>query len=184
MAAGADTTGAVYERNAWTAFRQSLTRFDRSKLTPWVALRNTIGFALPLMFGFAFGHPLGGLAVATGALNVSYSDKDDPYLFRVRRMIAASLMVGLAVFCGSLSGVHNGSAVAIAGMWAFAAGMLVALSPAAADVGLISLVTLVVFQATPRTRDVALSAALLALSGGLFQTLITMIIWPLRRYAP
>jgi uncharacterized membrane protein YccC len=184
MAAGADTTGAVYERNAWAAFRQSLTRFDRSKLTPWVALRNTIGFAVPLVFGFAFGHPLGGLAVATGALNVSYSDKDDPYLFRVRRMIAASVMVGLAVFCGYLSGVHNDSAVAIAGIWAFAAGMLVALSPAAADVGVISLVTLVVFQAASRTRDVALSAALLALAGGLFQTFITMLMWPLRRYAP
>jgi uncharacterized membrane protein YccC len=184
MAAGADTTEAVHDRRAWSAFRQSLTRFDRSKLAPWVALRNTIGFALPLVGGFAFGHPLGGLAVATGALNVSYSDKDDPYLFRVRRMIAASVMVGLAVFWGSLSGAHNGSAVVLAGLWAFVAGMLVALSPAAADVGVMSLVTLVVFQATSRTRDVALSAALLALAGGLFQTLITMIMWPLRRYAP
>jgi uncharacterized membrane protein YccC len=161
-----------------------LTRFDRSKLAPWVALRNTIGFALPLVFGFAFGHPLGGLAVATGALNVSYSDKDDPYLFRVRRMIAASAVVAFAVFCGCLSGGRDVLAIVIAGVWAFAAGMLVALSPAAADVGLISLVTLVVFQATPRTREVALSAALLALAGGLFQALVTMVMWPLRRYAP
>jgi uncharacterized membrane protein YccC len=184
MAAGADTTGAVNERSAWPAFRQSLTRFDRSKLSPWVALRNTVGFALPLVSGLALGYPNGGLAVAAGALNVSYSDKDDPYLFRVQRMIAASVFVALAVFCGCLSGGDNVLAVIIAGIWAFAAGMLVALSPAAADVGLVSLVTLLVFEAAPRTREVALSAALLALGGGLFQTLITMLMWPLRRYAP
>src|SRR5438270_5186895 len=184
MAAGANTTEAVYQRSAWSAFKQSLVRFDTTKLTPWVAVRNTIGFALPLALGYIFGYPNAGLAAATGALDVSYSDKDDPYLFRVRRMITASVFVSLAVFFGCLSGGHHILAIAISALGAFAAGMLVALSPTAADVGLITLVTLVVYQAIPRTPEVAASASLLALGGGLLQTLITMLLWPVRKYAP
>ncbi len=184
MAAGANTTGAVSAPSAWAAFRHSLFRFDATKLAPWVAFRNTLGFGAPLVFGFALGYPAAGLAVAVGALNVSYSDRDDPYLFRMRRMIAASLFVAFAVFCGSVSGGAHVLAVAIAAGWAFAAGILVALSPAAADVGLISLVTLVVFQATPHPPELSFSAALLALAGGLLQTLITMLLWPVRRFVP
>ena len=32
--------------SAWSAFRATVIRFDRAKLQPWIALRNTIGFGL------------------------------------------------------------------------------------------------------------------------------------------
>ena len=32
----------------WSALLRSVIRFDRSKLQPWIALRNTLGFGLPL----------------------------------------------------------------------------------------------------------------------------------------
>ncbi len=44
-----------------------------------MALRNTAGVILPLVVGYALGMPRGGLATASGALNVSYSDGNDPY---------------------------------------------------------------------------------------------------------
>jgi uncharacterized membrane protein YccC len=183
MAAGANTTGAVQE-GAWQAFRQNLVRFDRSKLAPSVAVRNTIGFAFPLVLGFALGYSNAGLVAAIGALNVSSSDKTDPYLARARRMIAASGLVGVAVFIGSLCGGYDPLAVLVAGIWAFIAGIVVALGSTAADVGMMSLVTLVVFEARQNTPEVALYLGLLALGGGLLQTMTTMILWPLRRYAP
>jgi uncharacterized membrane protein YccC len=139
--------------SAWSAFWQNVIRFQAAKVTPWVALRNTIGLALPLIAGVATGQVAGGLAMATGALNVSYSDSYDPYLQRARKMLAASFFVALAVFAGALSGHHNTSAVLVAAVWAFAAGMMVALSQAAADVGTISLVTLLVYAAVPQPLD-------------------------------
>ena len=79
-------------------FWQILTRFDSSKLNPYQALRNTAGVVLPLIVGYAAGMPRGGLAVAIGALNVSYSDGSDPYAARAKRMLLVSLLCAIAVF--------------------------------------------------------------------------------------
>ena len=45
------------------SFRKTVTRFDRAKIAPWMALRNAGG----------------GLIMSIGALNVSFSDGSDPY---------------------------------------------------------------------------------------------------------
>ncbi len=166
------------------AFIDSLVRFQGDKVTPWLALRNTIGVAAPLAVGVAMGTVPGGIAVATGALNVSFSDSHDPYVQRASRMLLASFLVGLAVFIGSMWGRNNLVAVLIAGAWAFSAGMLVALNTNAADLGTISLVTLIVYSAFPQSPERAAYAGLLALAGGLLQTTLAVALWPLRRYAP
>lgn len=170
--------------NAWIAFWQTVIRFQSEKLTPWLALRNTIGVTVPLAVGAATGNVAGGIAVAMGALNVCYSDGQEPYRQRARRMVAASCLVALALAAGQISGNHTGLAIVVATTWAFAAGMLVSLSPIAADLGVISLVTLVVYAAVPATPQHALTAGALAFGGGIFQTLLSLAFWPLRRYAP
>lgn len=169
---------------AWAAFWQSLFRFQSDKITPGLALRNTIGVALPLVLGAAFGAVSTGLAVSTGALNVAFSDAEDPYVQRARRMLGASVLVGVAVFTGELCGGNYVLAVSMAGAWAFAAGIVVALSTAAADLGVISLVTLVVYMAVPQPAKQAVYSGLLALAGGLLQTLLALAFWPIRRYGP
>ena len=50
--------------------------------------------------------------------------------------------------------------------------------------GLISLVTLIIYSAQPLSTSHAVGGALLALCGGLLQTLLALIFWPLRRHAP
>lgn len=170
--------------NAWAAFRQSVFRFQTDKITPWLALRNTIGVALPLAAGAAFGAVSTGLAVSTGALNVAFSDAEDPYVQRSRRMLGASGLVGMAVLIGEACGGNYLLAVLVAGVWAFAAGIVVALSTAAADLGVISLVTLVVFMAVAQRPEQAVYSGLLALAGGLLQTSLALAFWPIRRYAP
>ena len=161
-----------------------MVRYDASKVSPWMALRNSIGVALPLAAGVAFGAFSGGLIVGTGALNVAFSDSDAPYAQRARRMLGASALVGCAVFGGALCGHSSVIAVATATLWAFAAGMLVALSSTAADLGAMTLVMLVVYSAFPMSFEKAMISGALAFAGGLFQTLLAVAFWPLHRFAP
>lgn len=165
-------------------FWRTLIRFDAEKVTPGTALRNSIGIAIPILAGAAMGSPASGLVACSGALNVAFTDGDDPYLRRATRMIVASIMCGIAVFVGSVSGAHDGLAISITFLWAFMAGMLVAVDQAAADVGLISLVTLIIFAAFPQPVERAALSGLLALSGGLLQTALAVSLWPVRGYEP
>jgi uncharacterized membrane protein YccC len=166
------------------AFWRVLTRFDSSKLSPYLALRNSIGVLLPLVAGFALNMPRGGVVAASGALNVAYSDRSDPYAQRAKRMITSSVLCALAVLLGGLFGTHAIAAQCIATMWAFAAGMFVAVSTTAADLGVISLVTLVIYAAQPLTSRQAVISSGLALTGGLLQTILSIALWPVQRYEP
>src|SRR6266700_5699909 len=125
-------------------FWRTVLYFDAAKTMPWQALRNSIGVALPLLIGVLSGNASGGLVAATGALNVAFSDGSDPYHRRARRMLYAGCFVALAVFAGRLCGRNHMLAVLLSAICAFAAGMMVAVGQTPADIGTITLVTLVV----------------------------------------
>jgi uncharacterized membrane protein YccC len=169
---------------SWTAFWRTVIKFDSAKITPALALRNCLGVAIPIAVGLAIGQTAGGLVASAGALNVCFSDGPEPYRQRGRRMLIASFLVSLAVFAGGVAGRNDGLAVLLAGAWAFAAGMLVALGTEAADLGTVSLVTLVVFAAQSLQPRAAAISGLLALGGGLLQTTLALALWPVRRYDP
>ena len=166
------------------AFWQILTLFDSTKLSTYRAFRNALGVVLPLIAGFALHMPRGGLVVASGALNVSYSDGSDPYSLRVRRMLASSVICAVAVFVGAVSGKHVILAVTVAAVWAFIAGMFVAVGGAAPDLGVISLVTLLIYAAQHLAPREAAISGVLALAGGLLQTALSAALWPVHRYDP
>jgi uncharacterized membrane protein YccC len=149
-----------------------------------MALRNSIGVVLPLIVGYAVGMPRGGLVVASGALNVMYSDGSDPYSQRSKRMLASSVICAGAVLLGAIAGIHAAIAVSIATLWALASGMAVALGTTAADLGVISLVTLLIYAAQPLTPHQAVISGFLALGGGLLETLLAIALWPVQRYQP
>jgi len=175
---------AAEHEGAARAFWRVLTRFDRSKLSPYQALRNSVGVVLPIIVGIALNMPRGGVVVASGALNVSYSDGSDPYAQRAKRMLTSSALCALAVLLGGLTGSHTAAAVIIATLWAFFAGMLVGISTTAADLGVISLVTLLIYAAQLLTAHQAVVSSILALGGGLLQTALSIALWPVRRYEP
>ena len=106
--------------NWWEAFWQSVIRYETAKVTPWLAFRNALGITLPLLFGVITGSLASSAIVCTGALNVCFSDNEDPYAHRARRMLAACALVGTAVFVGSISGHYHWTAVLVAAGWAFA----------------------------------------------------------------
>ena len=165
-------------------FWHGLIRYEGRKVNPRMALRNALGVGIPLGVGVALGQPAGGLLAAIGALDVSYSDGSDPYQFRARRMLAASLLVAAAVFAGGLAGNSTAARLGVSALCAFAAGMMTAVGQLATDIGNIVLVTIIVFSAHPmRPREAALSG-LAALGGALFQTALAIAWWPVDRYAP
>jgi uncharacterized membrane protein YccC len=169
---------------AWTAFWRTLTRVDREKIVLGRAARNAIGVGIPLAAGYLLGSIPAGLVAASGALNVCFTDGDDPYRQRGRRMLLGTFLVGLAVLIGTLFGRDAVIAIMIAAVWAFAAGMMVAISTPATDLGVTTLVTMIVFSAQPMRPHQAVSAGLLAIAGGLLQTLLALAFWPVQRYQP
>lgn len=165
-------------------FWHTLTRFEADKLDFRMAARNAVVVALPLAAGVAIHRSAGGLVAAIGALNVAYSDGSDPYRKRARRMTAASFLIAAAVVVGATCGWNLWMEMWAEGIAAFLAGMLVAISVPAGNIGVVTLTTLIVFAAHPLIPiDAALSGAL-ALAGGLLQTAVAMATWPLHRYRP
>ncbi|HVW83257.1 MAG TPA: FUSC family membrane protein, partial [Bryobacteraceae bacterium] len=167
-----------------TAFWRTLTRYESAKVVPEIAVRNTIGFAAAIILGTIFGSPSAGVLAGIGALNVSYSDGRDPYVVRARRMLISAALCAAAVTLGALSGHSNATAVITATLWAFASGMLVALGTTAGDLGVITLVTVVVFAARPLPPLEAVEAGLTAFGGALLLILLSIALWPIRRYEP
>lgn len=167
-----------------TSFWRTLTRFDAATLTPWLALRNSIGIAIPLIAGALLGNIPAGLIAAIGALDAGFSDGSDPYISRARRMLSATLLVSLAVFAGRACGHNHALSVLLEAACALAAGMMVAAGSTAADIGTITLVTLIVFAAQPAPVNLALSSGLLAFAGGLLQTILALALWPIQPHQP
>jgi uncharacterized membrane protein YccC len=167
-----------------TGFWANVVRFDVARLTPIMALRNAVGISIPLIAGILAHNPSAGVMAATGALNVAISDGEDPYLYRARRMLAAALFVSLAVFTGRAVGHNHVLAISLGALFAFVAGLLVAIGQTQADIGTITLVTLTVFAASPAPIGKALSSGLLALGGGVLQILLSLALWPVQRYGP
>ncbi|MBV9405324.1 MAG: FUSC family protein [Acidobacteriaceae bacterium] len=150
-----------------------------------MAFRNALAVAMPLGIGMSIGKSLGAVAVTTGALNVSYSDGPDPYGRRARRMLAWAALGAIAVFVGSVTGRYHWAAILVAAAWAFGGGMCVAISSKAGDLGLNTLVAIIVFAARgAMPLEGALITAGLVLGGGLLQTAFALLFWPIRRYEP
>ncbi len=163
---------------------RNLFRWEAGKIVTPVAIRNTVGFALAFSIGVLVSGANAGVLAGLGALNVSYSDSLDPYGVRARRMALASVLCGIAVAAGALSGQTNLTAVLTAACGAFAAGMLIALGSRAGDLGVVILVTVVVFAARPLPWLEAVESGLVAIGGGLLQTLFSIALWPVRPWQP
>ena len=169
---------------AWKCFRQTLTDYDGSKVNVARGLRNALGVAVPLMLGAMAGRMGPALVMATGALNVGFADSTDPYLPRGRRMLGACVLVSLAVYCGALCGWTPLGALAAAALWSFGAGLLVSLGTQLGNMGVSSTCVLLIFASHPLAAREAALCGLLALGGGLFQTLLSVLPWPVRPYEP
>ncbi len=162
----------------------TLTRFRRPDVPVRVALRNTAAVVLPLAAGFATGHPLAGVAIGAGALNVMFADQPGPYLQRLKLIAAVTVAGALSALVGFLAGGHPHLLLPTLAAWGFMGGMLVLYGPRMTRVGMTSMILLIVATATPMHWRQALGASGLILAGGALQALFSVAAWPLRRYRP
>lgn len=146
------------------------------------ALRCTIGVAIPLILGLATAQPGMGVFGATGAVSVGFGSFQGAYRSRAAVMLLAATGMSLSIWLGSLAGHADATAVAAAAFWGFAGGLLVALGPSASFVGLQSIVAVLIAGGFPTDLREAAARAGLVLAGGLVQTLLVVMIWPLRRF--
>lgn len=163
---------------------RSVLRLDWTQVSYLIALRNTVGVVAPLAVGAAAGHLLVGLTVSLGALQVAFLDGTEPYRQRAVRMLAAGVCSAASVFIGSTTGEMAALAVLLAALWGFWGGLLVALGQAMTQIGLSSVVLLLVFAARPAAPQQAALQAGLVLAGAAMQTLLTVAPWPVRPFGP
>jgi hypothetical protein len=162
---------------------QSTLKVDWTLVEAAAALRCTIGVAIPLLLGVAIQQPSIGVFGAVGAVSVGFGSYQGAYRSRAAVMLWAALAMAFSIFVGSIAGHSTAAAIAVTAIWAFGGGLLVALGPAASFVGLQSIVAVLIAAGFPADlREVAGRAALV-FGGGLVQTLLVVMIWPLRRFS-
>lgn len=118
-----------------------------------------------------------------GAVGVGFGSFQGGYRGRAAVMLLAAIGMALSVFIGSLAGHSTMTTIAVAALWAFGGGLLVALGRGASSVGLQSIVAVVIACGYPSDLGGAFGRAVLVCGGGLVQTLLVVVIWPLRRFA-
>ncbi len=100
-------------------------------------------------------------------------------------MLLWTVLGAVAVFLGSWTGSISPLAVLIVGLWAFVGGLCVAISPKTGDLGLNTLVALIVYAARGAMGlEGAAKAGALVLLGGLLQMIFALVFWPFRKTNP
>jgi uncharacterized membrane protein YccC len=158
-------------------------RVEWSQFEGRAALRCTIGVAIPLLVGAAFAQPSISAFGAVGAVSVGFGSFQGTYRSRAAVMVYAAVAMAVSIFVGSLAGLSNSAAIATAAFAAFASGLMVALGPAASFVGLQSVVAILIAGGFPDSTVGAAGRALIVFGGGLLQTLLVVMVWPLRRFS-
>src|SRR5882724_9033009 len=165
------------------ALWDAMLRFESEKVHLWMGLRNTIGIMIPIAAGALLGNATRGMTGGMGALNIAVADGTDAYARRARRMLLTSVFCALGVLAGGLAGGTNWMTVILV-VGAFAAGMLVAVGQSAADTALVTLLMMIIYSASPLSSEQALTSGLLAFGGGLFQTALSLLNWPIQHNLP
>jgi uncharacterized membrane protein YccC len=156
---------------------------DWSRFEGTAALRCTLGVAIPLVVGLAIGEPGIGAFGAIGAVSVGFGSFQGAYRSRAAVMLFAAVGMALSIFVGSLAGHTSAAAIIAAAVWGFGGGLIVALGPSASFVGLQSVVAVLIAGGFPADVHEAAGRAALVFGGGLVQTLLVVMIWPLRRFS-
>ena len=99
-------------------------------------------------------------------------------------MLLAGACGAVSVFVGCATGASTVLTVVLVALWGFAGGLLAALGPEALQIGLTSVVLLLVFGGQPAPPEIAAARAALILVGGVLQAALAVAAWPVRRFGP
>jgi len=91
--------------------------------------------------------------------------------------------MALSAFVGALAGHSPAALVIVTMLWGYAYGIVASLGPAATTIGINSVIALIIFGHLPADVGSAALEGVLVLAGGLVQTFLLVIVWPLRRFS-
>ena len=169
---------------SWTARFREVGRLEPSALSPTLALPSAVGYAIPLLVGWASHHLADGVAASAGALIVGFANFGGSYRARSGVLLVTTLTAGIAALVGGAVGSSGVATVVIISLWGFGSGFLVAYGPRPAFVGLLSTWALLLASDLHLHGEAVLHETRLVLAGGAVQLLVEMSVWPLRRDAP
>ena len=167
----------VIQRIAANAFR-----IERNGIEPVFAVRCGIGVAVALLVGFASGMPIYAVAAGMGAFSCGFASLQGVYRTRAGTMIAMAAAMAVSTIVAQLCAHSPELALLALAVWGFGYGMLASLGPGASAIGLNATTALIIFERFPQHGWVAAGAALTMFAGGLLQTLLLVVLWPIERY--
>ncbi len=160
----------------------SAFRIERNGVEPVFAARSGIGVAIALLAGFASGVPIYAVAAGIGAFSVGFAALQGVYRTRAGTMLGMALAMALSTAVASLCSHSAELAILALAVWGFGYGMIAALGPGASAIGVNATTALIIFERYPMTPHVAAITALVMFAGGLLQTLLLVVLWPIERY--
>lgn len=145
-------------------------------------MRCGIGVALALLAGFAGGTPIYAVAAGIGAFSVGFASLQGVYRTRAATMLGMAFAMAFSTAVASLCSHSAELAILALAVWGFGYGMIAALGPGASAIGVNATTALIIFERYPLPLHVAVMVAVVMFAGGLLQTLLLVILWPIERY--
>lgn len=149
--------------------------FAWSQLSFHTSLIGSVAIALCLFVGILVGHPSAGLIAGGGAFTIGFGVNQRIADSRVWPMVAATGAMFLSTLIGMMIGHHGFLLVVAATVWGFVYAILTARAAGISWVGQQAAITLFVSTAFPADVHAALLRALLIVSGGALQILVTSL---------
>jgi uncharacterized membrane protein YccC len=158
-------------------------RIDPSGVQFRFGLRSTAGVAIVLFAALASGHAKDGIPAALGAFITAFASRQGVYRTRAAAMLFVAAATGLSAFVASTTGGNTFLSIVLAIVWGLAAGIFASLGPVATTVGINALVALALFGQFHDSPLAAAQLALIVFAGGVFQTLLLVVVWPLAGFS-
>ncbi|MBV8150673.1 MAG: FUSC family protein [Candidatus Eremiobacteraeota bacterium] len=116
-------------------------------------------------------------------MSTGFASQQGVYRTRAAAMLLTAAGMGFSAFVGALAGSSALGLLAATIVWGYGYGLVASLGPAATAVGINSVIALVVFSHFRLDPREALIQGAIVCSGGITQTILLVLIWPLRRFS-
>lgn len=166
----------------WRESLAAALRIDWTRVEMLTALRCTLGVGLPLVVAVLLGQPAAAMFIAIGGVSAGFGAFQGAYRSRAATIFFAAAGMAISLAVGTISGHSTAAQCAVAAAWGLGSGVLVAFGPAPEFVALQSTVAVIVAGAYPAPLHDAIGRGLLVLLGGVVQLVLTVSLWPLRRF--
>ncbi len=167
-----------------SAVLREALRFDWEKVRLLSAVRCTIGVAIPLLVFAAMGQEIAGVLASLAALYTGMCSYSGAYGSRIRIMLNATACMTVVTMLATLVCRSNEATVASVFVVAFVLGLYSSSSQAASMVSVNGVCVLIILSGLPLTPTDALQNGALVAGGGILQTVLLGVVWPVNPRFP